>query len=213
MLKSLLGHAEGRECFTGWVLNTAAKARGQAGSQPGAGGGWRQWSPGVLVGQGYLACPVVPRRECGSAGIPAVQLCPWPGQAQVGMPGQGSELRRECPGSGGNARPGLRAEVAMPRLRWECGSAGIPARQPCPWPGRRRGAYGMGSLPAAGSCKQGLVTGIKTPVPTHSSTAYRFLRPLKFLSNSSSVLLKVFGFLLPSFTAAELWRQLNFNLC
>lgn len=117
------------------------------------------------------------------------------------------------PGSGGNARPGLRAEEGMPRLRWECGSAGIPARQPCPWPGRRRGAYGMGSLPAAGSCKQGLVTGIKTPVPTHSSTAYRFLRPLKFLSNSSSVLLKVFGFLLPSFTAAELWRQLNFNLC
>lgn len=185
MLKSLLGHAEGRECFTGWVLNTAAKARGRAGSQPGAGGGWRQWSPGVLVGQGYLACPVVPRRECGSAGIPAVQLCPWPGQAQVGMP----------------------------RLRWECGSAGIPARQPCPWPGQRHGVYGMGSLPAAGSCKQGLVTGTKTPVPTHSATAYRFLRPLKFLSNSSSVLLEVFGFLLPSFTAAELWRHLNFNLC
>lgn len=185
MLKSLLGHAEGRKCFTGWVLNTAAKALGRAGSQPGAGGGWRQWSPGLLVGQGYLACPVVPRRECGSTGIPAVQLCPWPGQAQVGMP----------------------------RLRWECGSAGIPARQPCPWPGRRHGVYGMGSLPAAGSCKQGLVTGTKTPVPTHSATAYRFLRPLKFLSNSSFVLLEVFGFLLPSFTAAELWRQLNFNLC
>lgn len=132
---------------------------------------------GCCWDRGDLAAPAV--LECGSAGIPAVQLCPWPCQDQQGMP---------------------RAQQGMPRLRWDCpglrwefGSSGTPALQPCPWPARRRGACGTGSLPAAGSCKQGS----NLPVPTHSATAHRVPRPLKLLGNSSSLLLKEFGFLLP----------------